>query len=59
MLTSINLAMKKCGVRWIIGRSSNVRAAKLYENVGGKIVKEVVFEREGLKFPLLFIELDM
>ncbi len=27
--------------------------------MGGKIVNEITFERDGLKFPLYFIELDM
>ncbi len=59
ILNSYNLAMKKCGVRWVIGRLSNVKVAKLYENVGGRVVNKVMFERDGLKFPLYFIELDM
>lgn len=45
IMGQILFALKKCGIKWSIGRYSNIRATRLYTNMGGKIIKETTFER--------------
>lgn len=58
-LITFHIHLKQSGFRWVIGRISNIKAMKMYEKIGAKVIKEVPFEREGKKFTLYFFQIDL
>jgi hypothetical protein len=56
---AFNSELKKTGVRWVVGRSTNARAMHFHKRLGAVQLKETMFEFKGKKFPLFFFEIDL
>lgn len=50
--------MKDSGVEGMIGRSSNRKTNQLYGALGGKILKELHFEENGIQEKVYLISID-
>jgi len=52
--------LRSKGIKGMIGRTSNVKANALYTKLGGKVLKIIEFNEEGIVEPmsLIYIEFD-
>lgn len=53
------MRLKQSGFTTIVGRASSPKSLEYTKKIGSRVVNEVVFEREGKKYPLYFFEIDL